>query len=98
MVQRLIVPDDKRPPVRTEIPAQMQLNQAEPRSGGLSQALRIASWIGVIAGVGLGGLILLGGMTSAQSAPQEAVVVSLSIACAVLPYCFARAVSEITRE
>ncbi|MCU1290061.1 MAG: hypothetical protein JWN60_2290 [Acidobacteria bacterium] len=53
-------------------------------------------WMGVIAGVVIGGFILIGGMSMATTAPQEAVVISLALACAILPYCFARAFTEMT--
>ena len=57
----------------------------------------ILSWLGAIAGAGLGLAVLVSGMTSAQSAPQEAVVCALACALGILPYCLARAVTEIVR-
>lgn len=62
-------------------------------SNGLLIIVWTISFLGTIAG----GIILFMGMSSAQSAPQEAVIVALAIACAVLPYCFARAISELSR-
>jgi hypothetical protein len=52
-------------------------------------------WIGVCVSVGFGALILVGGMTSAKGAPQEAVVCALALCFAVLPYVFTRAVEGI---
>ena len=52
-------------------------------------------WLLPLVGVLIGGFILIGGMASANSSPQEAVIVSLSLACAILPYCFSRALTEI---
>lgn len=44
-----------------------------------------------IAGALLGGLILVGGLVLANGAPQEAAAAGIAVACAVLPYCLARA-------
>ncbi|MFZ1699970.1 MAG: hypothetical protein WAU71_04050 [Pyrinomonadaceae bacterium] len=52
-------------------------------------------WLATIGGVCVGCVILAGGMATAKSAPQEAVVVTLACASAILPYCLARAVTEI---
>ncbi len=52
-------------------------------------------WTLVLGGVILGAIILITGMTAAASAPQEAVIISLALACAILPYCFARALTQI---
>lgn len=59
------------------------------------KVLVIICWIGVILGVGFGFLVLIGGMSTATGAPQEAVVICLALACAILPYCLARAMNEI---
>ncbi|HEY0658047.1 MAG TPA: hypothetical protein VGD05_06220 [Pyrinomonadaceae bacterium] len=56
----------------------------------------ILAWLAAIGGVAFGLLILVGGMTTAQGAPQEAVVICLALACAILPYCAARALTEIS--
>lgn len=61
------------------------------------KALAVLAWVGTIIGSAIGGFILLTGMTTAQSAPQEAVVCALAIAFAVIPYCVARALTEICR-
>lgn len=52
-------------------------------------------WVLTILGCALGVLILITGMASAKGAPQKAVVCALSVACCVLPYCFARAVHHL---
>lgn len=59
------------------------------------KVLALVMWILVCLAVPLAALILFGGMASATGAPQEAVVVCLAIAVAVIPYVFARAVTEI---
>lgn len=56
-----------------------------------------ACWVLTVIGSLLGIVIVCFGMIMAQSAPQEAVVVSLGIACAVVPYCLARAASELSK-
>ena len=52
-------------------------------------------WVLVCLTVPLSGLILVGGMASATGAPQEAVVICLALAVCIIPYVFARAVTEI---
>lgn len=52
-------------------------------------------WIVTIAGSIFGGLILALGLLFANGAPQQAAVAGISISLAVIPYCLARAVSEI---
>lgn len=59
------------------------------------KVLCILAWIGVFGGCCLAGVIILGGMSTAQSAPQEAVVICLALACAIIPYCFARGMTEL---
>jgi|GEM_PF-4946742 len=61
------------------------------------KVLAIVLWVGVCGAVCISGLILLGGMTSANGAPQEAVVICLALAVAVIPYIFARAITEIAK-
>ena len=48
-------------------------------------------WIAVVVGAGIGGLILLATMATANGAPQEAAGAALAVAMAVLPYVTARA-------
>lgn len=62
------------------------------------QIIIIIAWIISLLGVGLGGLVLIGGFSMASGAPQEAVVCALACACAILPYCFARAITELIRS
>ncbi len=57
----------------------------------------ILAWIICVGGVVVGGIILLTGFATAGSAPQEAVVAALACACAILPYCFARGITEIVK-
>ena len=59
--------------------------------------LEAIAWIVTIACTGLGILILVTGMASAQSAPQEAVVCALAMCFAVLPYVVARVVTHLRR-
>lgn len=65
------------------------------------QAIRailvVMVWLVSIGGAGLGVFILVTGFIDAKSAPQEAVIAALACACAILPYCFARAVTEMLR-
>ena len=49
-----------------------------------------------IAGALLGGLVLVGGLVLSNGAPQEAAVAGVALACAVLPYCLARAAHAIS--
>lgn len=55
-------------------------------------------WILTILGTLLGGAIALMGIMNAQGAPQEAAAAAVGVACAVIPYCLARAVSELTKK
>lgn len=55
-------------------------------------------WILTILGTILGGAIALLGVMNAKGAPQEAAAAAVGVACAVIPYCLARAVSEITKK
>jgi hypothetical protein len=43
------------------------------------------------------GMFVLLGIAGAESAPQEAAVAAIAAALAVVPYCLARALSEIRR-
>ena len=52
-------------------------------------------WILVIIGSILGGLAFFIGLSAANSAPQEAAAAAIAVAFAVIPYCLARAVSEM---
>lgn len=45
-----------------------------------------------------GGAELVIGLSLAESAPQQAAIAAMSIAYAVIPYCVARAASEIKQD
>lgn len=64
----------------------------------MKQLILILVWIVSILGAVLGTFILFGGMSSARSAPQQTVVCALALAVTVLPYCLARAVTEIIKS
>ena len=55
-------------------------------------------WLFTILGCLLGALIGITGILAAKGAPQEASAAAIAVACAVIPYCLARAVSEIFFE
>ena len=57
----------------------------------------IISWIFVLLSVPTSALVILGGMGASQGAPQEAVVICLGLAIVIIPYCFARAISELSK-
>jgi len=52
-------------------------------------------WVLTAIGSVLGGLVVLIGVTAAKGAPQEAAAAAIGIAFAVIPYCLARAASEM---
>jgi hypothetical protein len=52
-------------------------------------------WLLTIVGCFVGGLIGMVGVVAAKGAPQEASAAAIAVACAVIPYCLARAVSEL---
>lgn len=53
-------------------------------------------WALTICGSVLGGIISVAGVLAANGAPQEAAAAAIGVACAVIPYCLARAVSHIS--
>ena len=56
-------------------------------------------WVLTILGSILGAAIVPIGISASKGAPQEAVFIALGIAFAVIPYCLARAYSELrTKE
>jgi hypothetical protein len=57
--------------------------------------MRTLLWLLTIAGSLFGALIGIVGVTAAHGAPQEAAAAAVAVACAVIPYCLARAVSEL---
>ena len=72
---------------------------AVSQSGGNAatkgKTLRSVLWWATAVGAGLGALTLVIGVASADGAPQEASAAAISVGLAVIPYCFARAVSKI---
>jgi sugar phosphate permease len=52
-------------------------------------------WVLTAIGSVLGGLVVIIGVIAAHSAPQEAAAAAMGIAFAVIPYCLARATSEM---
>jgi hypothetical protein len=59
------------------------------------KSLIILAWVGVILGCVAAVFVGVTGMAAANGAPQEAVVLCLALALAVIPYCGARALTEI---
>jgi hypothetical protein len=57
--------------------------------------ISILFWVISILGSALGVLTLISTLKSATGAPQEAAGAAMAISFAVIPYCVARAVSEI---
>ncbi len=55
-------------------------------------------WVLTIIGSVIGGLIVCAGVLGASGAPQEAAAAAMGVAFAVIPYCLARAVSEIGKS
>lgn len=43
----------------------------------------------------IGAVVGFGGMILAKSAPQEAAAAAMGLTCAVIPYCIARAFTEL---
>ena len=54
------------------------------------------AWIVALVGSALGALTFLLTMSGAESAPQEAAGAGMALALAAVPYCFARALGELT--
>jgi hypothetical protein len=52
-------------------------------------------WMLTLLGCLIGGWILSGAVLSSQGAAQQAAAAAISVAFGVLPYCFARALSEL---
>jgi len=57
--------------------------------------MRKLLWLLTILGSVFGAVIVLGGVSAAKSAVQECSAVSIGLAFAVIPYCLARAWTEI---
>jgi hypothetical protein len=52
-------------------------------------------WILSVLGALFGGFTLISGIASANGAPQEAAAAAIAAGMAVIPYCLARAASEV---
>ena len=70
------------------------LQHQTARQGG---CLSGTFWGLTLLGSLLGGVILVIGVFTANGAPQEAAAAAIALGCAVIPYCVARAISELTR-
>lgn len=55
-------------------------------------------WVLVIVGAVIAGGMLAMTFMSSMSAPQEAAGAAMAVGCVVIPYCFARAVTEIAKS
>lgn len=84
---RSVLPQAPAPPQQTAEPP--------PKRYTFSDIIIGFCWIVVLLAACLAAILLVFGMASAGSAPQQAVVASLAVAIIVIPYCFARAVTEL---
>jgi hypothetical protein len=55
-------------------------------------------WVLTIIGSAIGALVAFAGVLGANGAPQEAAASAMGVAFAVIPYCLARAVSEMGQD
>jgi len=55
-------------------------------------------WVLTLLGCIVGALIDVAGVVLAKGAPQEASAAAIAVACAVIPYCLARAAGELDRS
>lgn len=46
----------------------------------------------------IGAIVAFTGMAAANGAPQEAAAAAMGLAIAVIPYCFSRAITEMTAK
>lgn len=60
--------------------------------------MRTVLWVGALMGALLGGVVLVGGILTSNSAPQEAAVAGIACACVGVPYVLARSWDEIARR
>lgn len=58
----------------------------------------IGVWLAAICGAGMGAFTLVTGLAGSTGAPQQAAVAGIACAFAILPYCFARAITEMLRS
>jgi hypothetical protein len=75
-------------------PISAQNGPPAPASQQLALGVRIL-WALTMLGSVVGGFILLLGLVSSTGAPQQAAVAAIAVAFVVLPYCCARALSEL---
>jgi hypothetical protein len=54
--------------------------------------------VATLVGSSLGALIFIVGFLGANGAPQEAAASAAGVALAVIPYCFARALKELSNR
>ncbi len=59
--------------------------------------MRVLFWLLAILGSLIGGFFIFIALTATESAPQEASAAAIGLAFAVVPYCLARAYSELRK-
>lgn len=74
------------------------LTSQAPAAKSPSFAVASALWALTIFGSLAGGFTLIHTFAAAKGAPQQAAGAAMAIAVAVIPYCLARAVSELSRK
>lgn len=76
-------------------------HNARPAGSIVKTVARVAAavcWFGVMLAAGLAFAVLVVGLTTTTNVMQQVTFISLSLAVVILPYCFARAVAEITKS
>ena len=63
----------------------------------LAKGIKLAKfmWVVTILMSVIGAVVGFGGMLLAKSAPQEAAAAAMGLTCAIIPYCIARAFTEL---
>lgn len=84
-----------KPPVANAVSTPAPVVQQTGQRGSCFQR---GLWVLTILGALLGALIAFVGVVGASGSPQEASAAAIGIACAVVPYCLARAVSELGKS
>ena len=74
----------------------IEVKKVNPAIHVLSVIVALA-WAGVIMGVGVAVIVLLSGFATSDNVMQQSVICALALAIAILPYCIARALSEIAK-
>jgi magnesium-transporting ATPase (P-type) len=74
-------------------PAAKTLAQ-RPKQAHASQTMRKLLWTLTIIGALLGAMFVVAGLFGESRGPEQGVMATIGIACAVIPYCIARATSE----